>query len=72
MNEQKSILAQAYSNTADALYERMKEFAKSHPEVYGLKSPWDLFGLGFKCGDLQPSLYQASWALGKLKAEQPK
>lgn len=69
MKEEKVIPARAYSNAADMLYERIKTFAETHPEVYNLKSAWGLFDIGFECKDLKPSFYQASWALGKLKSE---
>lgn len=60
-------LEQQYINTANALVDKIADFAKTNPKVYSLKSPWDLFKLGFKCDELQPSLYQATWALAKVQ-----
>jgi hypothetical protein len=57
-----------YESTASDLVTRIRETAKVHPEILKLDSPWDMFKVpGFKCDDLQPSLFQASWALARAK-----
>lgn len=60
---------QQYASTADALVQRILDVAKTQPQILELTSPWDMFKVpGFKCDDLAPSLFQASWALGRAKA----
>lgn len=59
-----------YSQTADSLVERIKVLIPEHPEILTMPSPWDLFKIpAFKCDDIQPSLFQASWALSRARAE---
>jgi hypothetical protein len=58
-----------YSSTADELVNRITALLPLHPEILEMESAFDLFKLpGFKCDGLQPSLFQASWALNKAKA----
>ncbi len=60
--------AEAYTSTADRLVERIRACIPDHPEILTMNSPWDLFKVdGFKCDDLNPSAFQASWALGRAK-----
>jgi hypothetical protein len=64
-----SAAAKAYSDAADALVIRMLESFEAHPEAAELESVWDMLKVtGFKCDDIGPSLFQASWAFGKAKA----
>jgi len=55
-----------YATAANNLVERILELP--HEDVLACTSPWDLFKLGLKCGDLDVSLGQASWALGAAKS----
>lgn len=57
--------SQNYASTADALTKRIVAMGDV---ILTIESPWDLFKAGLECEDLQPSLYQASFALGKAKA----
>lgn len=58
-----------YASTADDLVARIVALIPSQPQILTLDSAWDLFKVpGFECADLQPSLYQASFALAKAKA----
>ena len=55
-----------YASTADELVTHIREVAKTQPQILKCESPWDMFKIeGFKCNDLEPSLFQASWALAK-------
>lgn len=55
-----------YGVTADELVERIKALIPTHPEILNMVHAWSLFEIkDFKCDDLQPSLYQASWALAQ-------
>lgn len=58
-----------YSATADELTRRIADLIPSNPQIMddGF-SAWDLFNVpGFKCDDLAPSLFQASWSLKKAR-----
>lgn len=57
-----------HADTCDELCRRIVDLAKEKPEVITIDSPWDLFRLGLKCDDLNPSLAQASGALAKAQA----
>ena len=60
----------AYINTADKLKERILALIPSRPEILTLDGPWGLFQVeGFDCGDLNPSLAQAGWALNAARHE---
>jgi len=55
-----------YESTAEALVARIKGLIPKHPEILAMKDPWDLYKIKeFKCDDLQPSLFQAGWALSQ-------
>lgn len=55
-----------YSSTADALVQRI--LALPHDKVEACNDAWGLFKIEeFKCDDLEPSLFQADWALSKAK-----
>lgn len=57
-----------YENTANQLRDRILRLIPKHPEIMDLESPWDLYKIeGFKTADLQPTLFQASWALQHAK-----
>jgi hypothetical protein len=57
-----------YEETANVLVRRIEALVPEHPEILNLDSAWGLFKIpGFKCDDLQPSLAQASWALGSVR-----
>jgi hypothetical protein len=57
-----------YESTAEELVKRILAVIPAHPELLQLDDPFKLFkvvpGL---CDDLEPTLYQASWALSKAK-----
>lgn len=58
-----------YTDTADALVARIDALVPAHPEILTLTSAWELFRVpGFHCDDLQPSAFQAGWALAKVQA----
>lgn len=56
-----------YEETADELVQRIRRLGTANPEVFLLESAWDLFKIGLKCDDLQPSAAQASWAFNRAK-----
>ena len=57
-----------YTATADTLTDRIRALIPSHPEIMEMESAWDLFKVdGFDCKDLNPSAFQAGFALGKAK-----
>ena len=57
-----------YETTADQLTARIVALIPAHPEILEIESAWDLFKIeGFDCADLQPSAFQAGWALSKAK-----
>lgn len=57
-----------YSGTADKKVERIMEFIPDHPEILKMDSAWALLKVdGFQCDDIEPSLFQAEWALVKAK-----
>lgn len=59
-----------YEASANQLVERIKELIPTNPEILDMVDAWPLLQVnGFKCDDLQPSLYQATWALAKAKRE---
>ena len=60
-------MASDYERTGNTLVDRIVALIPEHPEILDLDSPWDLFKCGLKCNDLQPTLAQASAALGKAK-----
>lgn len=57
-----------YETTADALVERIVALG---PKVLEVSDAFDLFEIGLKCDDLEPSLFhslfQAQWALSVAK-----
>lgn len=62
--------ATEYTSIADVLVERISALIPDHPEILTLEDAWGLFKVpGFKCDDLAPSLFQATRALSKAKAE---
>jgi len=68
-NERKTMnTAQQYSGTADELTSRILALIPDNPGILEIDGPWDLFEVqGFKCNDINPSLFQASWALARAK-----
>ena len=59
-----------YESTADELVRRITKLIPDHPELIVMIDPWALFKVpGFKCDDLGPSLFQASWALRKAQQD---
>lgn len=60
----------SYATTAEALKDRILQMIPAHPEILQFKSAWDLFNVPeFRCGDLAPSLGQATWALAAAQRE---
>lgn len=50
-----------YAHTADVLTQRIVDLGTV---VLDIDDPWQLFNIpGFNCKDLEPSLYQAGYAL---------
>jgi hypothetical protein len=59
-----------YTATADELVNRILALIPKHPEILTIESPFGLFDIeGFKCNDLEPTLAQAGWALGKARQQ---
>lgn len=57
-----------YTQTADTLVGRILALIPEHPEILETDDPWKLFKVdGFQCGDIGPSLFQASCALNRAK-----
>ena len=57
-----------YYRVLDELIERIEALVPEHPEILDLSDPFELFKVpGFACGDLDPSLAQASAALAEAK-----
>jgi len=57
-----------YISTANELSDRILKLIPEHPEISELDDCWGLFKIeGFKCDDLSPSFFQASWALNDAK-----
>ena len=60
--------AAQYASTADQLVDRIVALIPEHPEILDMTDPWSLLKVeDFKCGDLGPSFFQASWALVRAK-----
>lgn len=60
----------SYESTANELSKRIEALIPTRPELATLTDPWALFGVpGFECGDLQPTLAQAAWALGDAQGK---
>lgn len=60
--------AGSYGATADELTQRIVQLIFDHPEVKKIKNAWDLFQYDdFVIEDLEPSYFQAMWALAKAK-----
>jgi hypothetical protein len=59
-----------YELYANKLKDRILSLIPDHPEIMNIDSAWDLFKINdFNCDDLQPSAFQAQWALIKAKEE---
>ena len=57
-----------YENIADELANRILALIPAHPEIVTMHSAWDLFAIDeFEVRDLNPSAFQASWALNRAK-----
>lgn len=69
MVERPPNIQKIYQGIADELVMRILDLIPTHPEIMEMDSPWGLFKAGLKCDDLQPTLGQASWALGKAQHE---
>ncbi len=60
--------ATSYEDVADEIVRRILALIPTHPEILDMQDVWKLFKVdGFKCDDLQPSMYQAMWALSRAK-----
>lgn len=60
------LISQSYNASANLLAERILAFIPAHPEIMEFKDPYQLFRVeGFKCDDIGPSYFQASWALNQ-------
>lgn len=57
-----------YVRAGNELRDRILALIPEHPEILDMEGPWPLHDIdGFVSSDLQPSLYQASWALAAAK-----
>jgi len=62
----KTATTKEYTLTADTLVNRIKVLIPKHPEILDMQDPWGLLKIDeFTYKDLQPSLFQVSWALAK-------
>lgn len=58
-----------YEKTADKLTARIVALIPDNPQIMDMDSCWDLFKIeSFKCNDLEPSIFQANWALRKAQS----
>ncbi len=58
-----------YENTANELVDRILKLIPKNPQILEITDVFKLFKIsGFKCDDLDPTLYQAQWALAKAKS----
>lgn len=58
----------SYTETANTLVERVVTLIGNHPEILDLEDCWGLLQYpDFAYRDLEPTLYQMSWALRKAK-----
>ncbi len=63
------ISGEQYASTAEKLKDRILALIPDHPEILELEDAWGLFKVeGFKSDDLEPSLFQAQWALSAAKS----
>ena len=61
---------EAYTTITETLKDRILALIPEHPEILEFDSAWRLFGVdGFDCSDLEPSAFQAGWALNKARQE---
>jgi hypothetical protein len=59
-----------YEDTANELVRRIVALIPAHPEILSMDSPWDLFDINeFEYEDLEPSCFQAGWALANAKRQ---
>ena len=56
-----------YESTAQELVKRIEALVPDHPEILTMESCWDLFKVGLKCSDLNPTMAQASLALSQVQ-----
>lgn len=58
-----------YNNTGNALRDRILALIPTHPEIMTCDGPGAIFKIApeFKCDDLQPSMFQAQWALAAAR-----
>ena len=58
-----------YNSTAHALRDRIAALIPEHPEIMTCDGPGAIFKIApeFNCDDLQPSLFQAQWALAAAR-----
>lgn len=55
-----------YESTGNILADRILKLIPEHPEILTIEGAFDMFKVeGFYCDDLQPSLGQATWAIGR-------
>ena len=60
--------ANAYQRVGLELAERIFDLIPTHPEILTMEDAWPLLRISeFKYADLQPSAFQATWALGKAR-----
>jgi hypothetical protein len=58
----------SYEEVGNELSNRILALIPTHPEILKMDDAFDLFDVdGFKCDDLDPSMFQASWALANAK-----
>jgi hypothetical protein len=62
------VSTEQYAGIGEELASRIEALIPEHPEIMDMDGPWGLFKVeGFKCDDLGPSLFQASWALAAAR-----
>jgi len=60
----------SYNDTVNILKDRIKVLINDNPEILQIDDPWKLFDFeALVVSDLDPSLFQAQWALSRAKQE---
>lgn len=68
MKRKIKITKEVYTANAEELVDRISALVDDHPEVLTMSSAWDLLKIEeFVYQDLEPTLFQVTWALGRAQ-----